>query len=450
MAELPDYKVGDKGVNIVASPLHTPDGGLLSAQNCEFIRDAGIGGLGMRGGLAKLNTSALAGAVVALENLPFGYPTDQVLMVALNAGETPTWKKSSDGASFTNLTSANLERTVAVAKFTVAVSAGLIATNFYMGQRSASYKRKFYYAGDNYIVDSGLGTVSKPDFVVFDGVTSFELFRVPVNPSSVLGTLPYCIPDVWMANGLMYLAVFDPGGVAPNHKGRVLVFDPEQGNLYLVGNRFGNGSGENAGGFPNCLTSYLGRLWAGTNGISGNQTGKIYSILPGIEETWTLDHSSALHSGYYMSLAVYKGKLYAATSSDVAGQPRIEARTSTGTWSDSLLGPNAGVLGYFGGLIVFNDELYACYYEAGVTCLVKKFDGTTWVTAKDIGVDYAIRAPGNPFVFRGELYWPFFADGSDTNLTGFLTKRTTAGVWSRPLTATGMRGALGQYFPDAS
>ena len=442
MADNPEYLVGDRGVQLTGTPLHTPEGGLLSAQNVEFIREFGLGGIGSRGGLARLNTGALAGAVTHIQNLPFAYPNELVMMVALNSGETPTWKKTLDGTTYTDLTSVDVEREAGTQKM---ASAAVNPQNFFIPQRSVSYKRRFFFAGDNYTVD-----VTQPVMVMFDGVLYSELFRLPNNASQPT-TVSRWINDMVAANGIIYISTFEGGGVAPDHKGRVIAFDPEFGSLTLIGNRFGNGTGENLGGMPYCITSFLGSIWVGTMGISGNPNGKIYRIIPGIEDVWTLDHNAGADTGYYMSLLQFQGSLYAAQSSDASGNAKIEKRTAAGVWTDSFTGPDTGVA-YCGGLVEFNNLLFACYYRTGGKNLIKKFDGSSWVTDKDVGVDYTAttKAPGQPFVFAGNLYWPFFEDSSDTSLTNFLLKRTTAGVWSKVLNNVGVRGGLGMYRPDAS
>jgi hypothetical protein len=438
----PEYLVGDKGVQLTGTPLHTPDGGLLSAQNVEFIREFGLGGIGSRGGLARLNGVAGAGAIVHVQNLPFAYPNDLVLMVALNAGETNTWKKSTDGTTYTDLTSVELEKSVGTQKMS---GATINPQLFFIPQRSASYKRRLYYAGDNYTFD-----VTAPVMVVFDGVIAFELFRLPPNPTQT-GTVARWISEMMTANGLIYFCTFEAGGVAPDHKGRVISFDPENGTLVLIGNRFGNGTGENTGGMPYCLTAYLGSLWAGTMGVSGNPAGKVYRILPGVDSVWTLDHAGAADDGYYMSLLQFQGSLFAARSADTSGTPTIQKRTSAGVWTTSYPGTGVGQ-GYCGGLVEFDSLLFCAEYQSGTRALIKKFDGTTWTTDKDVGVDYAIlsKAPGQPFVFNGALYWPWFEDSSDVNLTNFLLKRTTGGVWTKAIATAGIRGGLGMYRPDAS
>lgn len=444
MGDLPQYKIGEKGLSLVQSPLHVPEGGLLSAQNVEFVRDAGIGGIGSRGGLANLNAIALGASALQLTNVPLTYPPSFGLMVGLNAGEDPnTWKTSTDGITYTNLTSTAIVRPAGIGKSPVGLGAGAISS----GQRCASFKGQFYFPGDDYIVYPAASHTAPP-FIVWNGTAYVEMFRVPTNSTSTAGSHPIWISDTLIVNGIIYIAVYDPGGSAPDHKGRVLAYDPTNGTLALVGNRFGNGSGENTAGFPFCLAYQWGRLWAGTYGISGNNQGKIYSILPGVEETWTLDHTATLHNGYYMSLAGFNGNLYACTDADSSGTAIVEQRTSTGTWSTSLTAPAANS-NYFTGAIVFNSELYVCYYKTSTgVVLIKKYDGSSWSTDLDVAGTYAAKPPGLPFVFGGKLYWPFLgSETGPTNLTGFLLERTTGGVWTRRLNAIGIRGCLGRYTP---
>ncbi len=436
------FNFGDQGVDIVKSPLHILDGAWTLAQNAEFCLQGGQGGIKKRGGLAKFNAVALAGAVQALGVAPFPYPGTIDLMVALNAGETNTWDKSPDGTTYTGLTSAQLERGAGIDKTPTALS------SISCGGRCASFNSRFFYPGDSF-VQYPTGGHTAPPIVVWNGTSYAELLRIPSNPTATAGSHPIWISDLWMADNQIYLAVYDPGGVAPNHKGRVLQFDPTAGTLTTIGNRFGNGTGENAAGFPFCMTSYLGSLYAGTYGISGNNQGKVYRIIPGLEETWTLDLTATLHNGYYMSLCPYQGQLYAATDADSSGTAIVQVRTSVGVWSTSLTAPAANS-NYFCSLIVFNNLLFCAYYKtsSGV-CLIKKYDGSSWTTDLDVGATYvASRPPGIPFVFRGALYWPFLGSESSASSTaGFLLKRDNAGVWTQPLNLKGIRGCLGQYVP---
>jgi hypothetical protein len=251
-------------------------------------------------------------------------------------------------------------------------------------------------------------------------------------------------------NGVIYLGVFDPGGTAPNHKGRVLALDPINGDLAVVGNYFGNGSGENGRGMPYCIASFLGQLFVGTMGIGGSSQGKVYRILPGIEETWTEDKEVDSPDGWVVTLAVYDGVLYAGLNTGTATPAKVLARTAAGVWSDSFTaGSNSG---YCGGLIVFNDLLFVCHHINGSQTTIKSFDGSSWSDDLDVTATYTVdeHAPGSPFVFKDNLYWPFFHSTTANDTTGFLLKRTTGGTWSKALDQVGMRGCLGKFAPDAA
>lgn len=449
--ELPDYLIGDKGVQLTATPLHTTDGGLLVAENVEFNREGGIGGIASRRSLTKLNATTLGGAIKHLANLPFPYPSVKILMVALNDGETnKAWASSTDGATFTDIATSVLNRAVSVGKFTANVSSALHPGNYYMPQRSASYKRRLYFASDDYVVwYSGIvSTPTRPVVEQYDGTEGLELFRLTNNPTATAGSFPYWIIGLWVFNGLIWLCTFDPGGVAPDHKGRVLTFDPQQGTIALVGNRFGNGTGENDQGMPYALASFEGRMFVGTMGISGNPEGAVYSILAGVENEWTLDRQLAVDDGYVMDLLPYRGSLYMAVSADASGTARVDVRTA-GSWAISFTAPATNVA-YCGGLVEFDGNLYCAFsgINGGTKYgLIKKFDGSSWTTDKDVFTDYTLtgHAPGTPFVFEGNLYWPWYDATNQSATTGFILKRTTGGTWSKALDARGIRGCLGYY-----
>lgn len=444
----PFYRVGEKGVNLVASPLHTPDGGLLSSQNVEFIKDQGIGGIGSRGGMAALNTSALAGAVMAVANIPLVIPEATTLMVPCDTGETETWKKSTNGTSYTDVLAAVARRIASLDKWPATITPATIPPS----QRIAVYQNRLYFPDNDYdiadAVSPYVGNTAAP-LSRLDGATSQIQFRVPNNPAGV-GPCRW-ITDLWVANGVIYFGVWDYGGVAPNHKGRVLSFNPTTSEVTQIGKlAWGNGTGENVSGFPFCLTTYLGLLWCGGYGVTAaGQLGNLYRIQPGVDVNWTLDKTAVASSGYFTSLAEYNGVLYASsTANDAAFSARVEARTAAGVWSTSFTAPDTNI-SYVTGLIVFNDLLFAAYFKNTVRVLVKVFDGTTWTTDKDVGVDFAnlSAAPGAPFIYGDDLYWPFTALTAAAQ-TGFILKRTAGGTWSKVLDLVSLRGALGSVVPD--
>jgi hypothetical protein len=427
--KLPDFQLGQLGLNIVASPLHLPDGSLTIAENVTFIRDKGIGGLGSRYGLGPISgMTALAGTVQALSNIPLTFPGDPSLMIALNSNTANSWRKSADGAAFTNLAAATLDRPEG---FIIAGALGGVVnlSNFWLSQRPVGRGTLFYYAGDDYVAYNPPTLGSAPPLMAWNGTTAWEVFRIPTNPTSPADSFCYQITDMLMANNVIYMSVWDPGGGAVDHKGRVMIFDPENGTLQLVGNRFGDDTGENLAGYPMTIAWYLGQLWAGTNTQGGGTAPLIYRIQPGIDDTWTDDVAGAALGGGCVSLAVFNGNLYAGFATNDAGNAVVRQRTAAGTWTASLT--VAGNPSYMGGLIVFDDELYVCHFHGGTACTIRKFDGSAWTTDKNVGTDINnTHAPGVPVVFQDALYWPFLAPTSDGGATGFLLKRTTGGVWS--------------------
>ena len=439
------FNLGSLGVDLVKSPLHIPDGAWTQLQNGEFNPVGAQGAIKKRGALMPINSVALAGAVRTLMNVPLPIETTKVLMVALTAIESPNgWKKSTDGAAYTNLLAAN----VPIALQDKAIVG--FATVGGIGCRPASIGRLFIYAGNDYIPYADPGHTAPP-VLLYNGVSAYELFRIPPNPTSTAASNCMAILGMHVSNNLVYLGVLDHGGVAPNLKGRVLSLDPYNGVLSEIGNRFGDGSGENSAGCPFSLASYQGKLWAGTYGSSGNNQGKIYSILPGVDDAWLLDHTATIHNGYYLDMIAYNGKLYAATDADSAGTAVIEQRTAAGVWTTSKSAPTNNVSQFYG-LIVFDGNLYCGWRGTGGTQVtIFKFDGTTWTTDLDVTATFggSIAAPTQPFVYNSKLYYPV-PDSSVGGQDGYLLQRTTAGVWTRAIDNIGIRGALGRYTPDAT
>lgn len=435
------YKLGEVGVNIVDSPLHVPDNALITAQNIELPRDFGKGGIRKRGGMPRYNSSALAGSVLSLTDVPLPNPSgiSRTLYVALRDVGAGKWRQSTDGSTWANNTT--IERQPSITKSPSA--------NAPRSQRVATFDRKLYYAGDDY-TQYAAANHTAPTIRAFDGTSDLLVTRVPYNPIAGGDTNSLWITDLYQDNGLIYIGCYDPGGVAPDHRGRVFSFNPETGVLSQIGNRFGGGTGESVGGMPFAITSYLGMLWAGTYGIAGATAGRVYRIIPGAEETWTLDHTTTAGQGYITWMVGYLGELWAFTMADAGSGARILRRTASGTWSTSETSSQTANPGYYTGGIAFDDLLFCAYYEdsaAPYDLLIRAWDGSAWSTDLDVGGTYSPTAtvqPGAPFIFNGDLYWPFTGSGSGSGLAdGFTLKRTTSGVWSRPDNAINVRGGAG-------
>lgn len=448
------FNLGDLGVDLVKSPLHIPDGAWRSLQNAEFGNDQAEQGIKKRGALTRINSIALAGSVLSLSNVPIAFPGTQAMLVGLNDGETNAWLSTEDGADFTTeIAAATLQRASGITKLSSAL-ATLVATNFFMGQRPASYKNRYWYAGDNYTawVSGGGGSYTAPPLIMYDGTTAYELFRVPTNPTSPAGSYPWLISDILVADGILYLAVLDPGGTAPDYKGRVLTFDPSDGSRGLVGERFGDDSGELDRGYPHVLASHIGSLFAGTNGISGTagNMGSIFRIQPGVETQWTEEYQLSGARQGIMSMAIYGGAIYASTSAGVATNPLVVVRSAAGTWSTSYTSAISAV-SYIGALIVFNGLLFGVEFDAGnnVTNVIV-YDGSSWSTDYDVAGNHAAdMVPGTPFVFQSKLFIPFMHGTSGSNTDGFLLSRNTSGTWVAEETSRGLRGCLGTFTPES-
>lgn len=429
------YNLGELGVNTTVSPVHLKDGELTKGQNATYDPSGGEGGLRKRFGMTKLNGTAAAGVIGGLISVPL--PNPQTLVKTLYAGygsaDANTWTKTTDGAVYTPGTTP--ASPIAVAK---------LPTGAYYFERAATLNGKLYYPGDNYTL-----TTDAPILCAYDGTLDLEVLKVPY--SAAASANANNILDMTVVNGMLAFSVYDTGGSAPNHRGRVFMFMPSIGYLYQIGNRFGGASDDNTGGMPFTLCSYGGKLWAGTYGVSGAAQGKIYWIRPLTDDAWTLDFTAASGQGWIMSLCGYRGQLYAGTSGDAGSSPLVKVRSSAGVWTTSDTGGGiTGTNGYYCSLIVFEDNLFACYYDLGGAgnVLIRKYNGSSWSTDLNVKTTYSAREPGQAFVFNGNLYVSFVGSAQCANADGFILKKagngSGTGSWTQPVSSINTRGYLAQ------
>lgn len=432
------YNLGEQGVNVVKSPIHLTDGELRSAQNAIWDPSEAEGGIRKRGGMPRFSGSAMAGAVRGIVNVPLAAPGDitRTFYLALGTFDSDTWATSANGTTWAE-------------GATPARSQSLVQTSDaavqYQNQRMATINRRIYYPGNDY-VQYPAANHTAPSVRVFDGTNDYELFRIPYNPASGSTTNTKLITDFVVHDGRLYMAVYDPGGSAPDHRGRVFEFDPDTGTITQVGNAFGGGAGENTGGMPFCLASHNGYLWAGTYGISGLAVGKIYSIRPGVDSTWALKVTTATGAGYIMSMVSFRGELYFGTQGDAGSAALLRKLSNTGALSTIDTGSATDAGNYYAGLIVFEDNLYVSYVNLapamGKTTHIRKYDGTSVTTDRDVdATDAGARDMGQPFVYGSALYFPFLGTAAANN-DGFLLRKTS-GTWSNVLTAN-IRGFFGR------
>lgn len=432
------FKLGQGGVQLTKDPLHLADDELAQSQNAELDFDQGRGALSKRNGLTPL-TTALSGSVYGMVGLPLLTTYTRYLYLTLGTFDSDTWLYTTDGTNFTS---------------TSTPSRAVINGTNYQGIGTGDYKadrriinfRTFliYPATYTSLLATPASNTSIP-VTIWDGTSSATLFNIPIGQSSSDGNLPFTITDMLVANGLIYFSVHDPTN-AGNMKGRVMQFDLSSGIVSQVATTFGFGTGAPTTGVPSCLAWYQGKLWVGLdNGNGTANVGNVVWAYPGLSTTWTVD--TATLPGYPHSMATYRGDLYVGISGTATTQAAVYTRAaSTGAWTSSDTQVTSGTH-YYGGLIVYSDELYATVYSDGGADFeyIRKYNGASWSTDRDITANDSagVATPlGNPILFGSDLFMAFQSTTSAT-ADGFLMRKRS-GTWSKVVTDnfTGKCGVL--------
>lgn len=410
--ELPDYLVGQKGLNLVASPLHTPDGGLLVAQNVEYIRVFGAGGIGTRGGLARLNASPLAGAVLAFTYVPLatnafgGGGGPATLLVALEPGASlgVPWIGSTDGAAFSTI-------------------AALTEPALYA-----------YWAPDNTNEVSRPGAVSLASDAFYFVNDSRQLVKWNGATQTIpLPAFPASVENIYSLTVLSGLIYFDTHNGAPSET--VYSWNPSTGVLTQIGT----------------LTTVTGEyVPIGTNnvtlliGLAATipAAREVYALSGG---SWLLDHTLGA-AEIPASMLPFGGAFYLGTlRSGSSGAPIVLARSGAGVWSTSLTASD--VDGAFGPFVEFDGKLFVCHWEPSAPVTkIYVFDGASWTLDEDLVSSFGFDGtehPGQAVVFDGALYWAFPRPDDFPAENGSLLKRTAAGAWSQVINNRCLTGALG-------
>lgn len=442
------YNLGQKGVNVVKSPLHLDPGELRKAQNLYLDVAAVNGGVRKRNGFVVLNAAAAGGggAISGLINLPFPYTKTYTLYAALNNGVSGLWRKSTNGG-----TTWTTESTAPSKTQNSNQQPNLNVTDdpYYTDNPAMiSFRGKLFYAGTDYVMDT-----SAPTIHCWDGTTDAIVARIPYNPL-YSATLPAKgILAFAKHRGQIYVSTWD-GGTAPSSgHGRVFLLNDVTGELTQVGDPPAAGGLEFAGLFPYCITSYMGRLWVGTQaGNAGGQAGKVYYIHPFAEATWTVDESWADRTVH--SLAAFNGELYAAMEAELGVKLRVYKRATDGTWTTSdELSTSTGLAGG-AALTVFGANLFYLAYDnpgsPNNQILIRKFNGSAWSTVCTV-------VPVNPgrtqhllgmgIVCNGALYFVIAeadAGGTpDPNSDGIILRSTDGVTFTEVDVATNLRGFIG-------
>lgn len=413
---------GVDGVNLVKDPLKLTLSEATQLQNAELLMDEATGGaaaLKMRGGLAALNGSALASTVLGVFGWPLRTTYTRTIYAARQTEDSNTFKTSSAGTSWAD--SALPSAAAAEAKFAD-------EDNSRTQRRLRAYRSFVLYAGNGYTK----GT-DDPILTLWDGTNAFTVTSIKYGPSSN-GSVPFAITDVYVANGLLYLAIHDQGGTAPNLSGRVVSVNLDTGQVKQIANSFGSGTGEVAGGAPACLYFYKGELFVGLNtGNTTNGIGKIVRCFPGVDTTWTADVSNLVQG--VTSMVAFKGDLYATTRSSASAAEVITRRAATGTtWATVDTGVGSAGNGHYAHLTVHESALYAVDYHATAPTIHIRTstDGTSWSTSRDVDSSdggAAGNLPGGSLSYNSALYF-VFRSTTATATDGFIMRFASA-AWTK-------------------
>lgn len=359
------FNLGEKGVNVVRSPIHLTDGELTQAQNAQFDQTGQEGGIRKRDGMAKVNAAALgAGAsisgIMPVPLTDFSELTKAIILVAEDAGVSYWDAVASDLADILSAAAPDWPAGRQYADLPFAVQRG-------QGHslRFATWADRFFYVDRNGILYSAQGA--------YTANGSYEKLFTVQNPTGYTGST--FINDLLLANGRLYFATID-GQSGGNWGGRVFMMNPATGVASQVGGQFGSNI------VPQSLTYWNGYLWLGTTAHLGTGQGRVYRIRPDIDSAWSAAvYTAPANNAICTGLAGYKGNMYATFCGLAATTAAIVVQI-TPALATSVVDTAATLGGYFGQPAVYNGVLYCPWGGVpGSASLVRSYNGTAWATA---------------------------------------------------------------------
>lgn len=431
MPTLEVYALGQGGVNVNVAPTEIKPEEARQLQNVILDTDEASSGLRKRGGLQKFNSSAInsGASILGGTGVPLPDPNGIVrtLYAALGTSDSDTWASTTDGTSWIESST--------IATRQSSQTQRTIGAQVQYSVRGITFKKRLYYPADTYTV----GT-SNPSIYIYDGTNNVEVVEIPKSPIDSDEAL--FVSDMALHGGEIYVAVADPGGSSPDRRGRVLHFNHETGAFTQIGPSFSANSGDQAGGYPVNMVSFMGQLFVCTYGITGGNPRKVWRIRPFQETTWTADLSET--GGYGRGLAVFQGNLYMACGENASEGPVIRKRTPLGAWSTVESETGSGNVDHrvYENIFVWDDALYAHFYyrnSGGLAKIVRSADGTTWTDDFDIyGAYTADYNAGTVAIYNNVPYVTLTASGEGT---GRIIRRS-GGSWASVFTGN-LRGITG-------
>jgi len=383
--KLDQYALGSKGIDLVSSPIHVENGALLLAQNAELPIPSGQGSLGKRRGMTKLNTTAAAGSILALTNIPLYDPivervTTGAHLFLLSAIDEIYG--SPDGTTWT-----------------------LVDPTFYPYVANSNFRTRhptldgaFYYGpGDNG------GPITK-----FDGDTVTELTPVASTfATSVLVTGP-----------MLY-------------RGEVLcaVTDALAGSTYTFGLYQWTGaawallaqrSAEWLGLSP-AWVEWGGKLYFASAPVAGNGASQIFTWDGSAWEVATTFTPANDPTEFYDAI-FWNGSLYFCGPAD-ATDPHGIVKFDGTTWTDITPAGYEG--GDFYSVAEFDGKLFFSWDDVTGNKVVS-YDGSSFALDEDIATTHTARV--YPLaVYNGYMYAAGFEDGGTD---ARVLRRAVGGAWS--------------------
>lgn len=329
------YNLGDLGVDLVSSPLHSDDGTLLLAQNVIVEPVGGQHAIAKRPGHTKITPTAAAGALFGICPIPFADPSNFWIAgtVVFHRDSANKIEYSTDGINWQ--TGVGF---VAAASDQTSYLSVNGAGRLYFGTISLAVN----YVSGNPPAITALAGIAAGGIVGIHAAAADEIY-------------------VTTADQLVHLC---PGDATSE----VICNDPWDGD-----------------GVPGRIFKFDGTVYLGS--ITTGNSGKIYRYEGGL--TWAEDAAFNVDLSV-SSFAIFHGELYASMYVSGTPDPATDkiVRRRSGVW--------AGVhdaTGDFHSLYAFNEQLFAARETGTATEIWVSSDGESWTLDEDLTASFGV-TPG--------------------------------------------------------
>lgn len=387
------FNLGDLGVHLTESPVHSPDGSFTSAQNASVSENQGEHGIRKRLGLSKLTSDALNGSVLALGNMPFPDPFAALAITGTRLyagiyteGPTSSYRTTTNGTTWATASPA---------------PSG--------DWESAAFNLRFTQRG-GVISGNGLITYYKESsgggLATFNGTTTTQIVS-----GFTLGS-------------------FAPQGGPCLHQGLPVIAlkDATSGKLLRRNGSSFETLTSSIGKPPIGVASILNRVYIGTD------ENRIYywSDDGGLVLDITISATGGAVS--ITDIVHENGIVYASCCSKVGGTTatthKVLKRTADASWTD--ITPHAQ--GDYGPMAAFGGDLYVVRqaHDAFAGCEIRKYDGSSWTTDLDVTtLSTGATSASAMVVWNGALY----ATVQNSSTRDII--RRSGGTWTRVHTESG-------------